>query len=110
MKKKIKKSLVVFCVALSVFVCNLMVVSADTCSKSSDGYHHFNHHYVTDPYDVVTTHQYLYGYDVNNIPIYKTCVVTTTYRDCQFACTACGIPQDSSIHTHVIVVTHSGKH
>lgn len=112
--KSVTKTFLMLCIALSVFMCNSTSAFAAVCEKSDDRLHHFSTHrrYLDTTYGVDGgTHWYLYGYDHNEVPIYKNdCKLTVLYCYCDYACSACGTIQEGARHTDQLVTNHSIKH
>ncbi len=107
------KTLSALCVTLLIFMCNSMLVSAAVCSGSSDGVHHFGSHADTGAgqLKVGGTHQYLYGYDNQNNPIYRNdCQIAYYFKYCEYSCNYCGTRQEGSQHEHLTGTIHSVKH
>ena len=113
MKKTMKRTVTALCVALAVFVCDSSLAFAAVCSKAPDGVHHFSvHRRAGAGYSVDGgTHRYLYGFDVNNNPIYKdNCSLTMGYEYCNMQCRYCTTYQENSQHEHYTSTRHSINH
>ena len=108
------KKIVITGLAVSLLVCNAFISQAVICSKSPDGVHHFNAHRAASAgYSVDRgTHEYLYGYDQNNNPIYRTdCKISDKYEYCEYICSYCGVANtDQGSHSHFIKTWHSINH
>lgn len=93
---------------------NAFVVQAAVCSNSPDGVHHFSVHKAANAgYSVdLGTHEYLYGYDQNNNPIYKNdCRRSERYQYCQYICSYCNKVNDTEgSHSHYVKTVHSINH
>lgn len=116
MKKSMKKTAFALCVALSVFMCNSAPAFASAriiCNGSPDHYHHFSKCQLEkDGYSKDGgTHSYLYGFDINNNPVYKNdCRITMRYQYCNYVCAYCNTKQDGARHEHHVLDTHSVVH
>jgi hypothetical protein len=110
--KSVKKTFLMLCIALSVFMCNSTSAFAAVCEKSEDGVHHFsNHHrHFTQIYsEDGGSHMYLYGYDQNNKPIYRyDCYRKLSYYWCNYACAYCDT--EDARHSHYATTSHSVNH
>lgn len=108
-----KKTVVAFLMALSVFSCSSMVSQAAVCGGSTpDGVHHFDAHRLLNAgYSVYKgTHQYLYGYTEDNKPIVRNdCRITWDYEYCENCCIYCNVGQGNT-HPELIRVRHSINH
>lgn len=110
-----KRKIVAIGIAPLIFACNSMTLQAATCPYSPDGVHHLSsnaHRSSGMGYSVDKgTHTYLWGYDVDENPIYKdNCKITESYEYCRFACNYCGaVDNDSPYHTHC-TTHHSINH
>lgn len=109
-----KKTILTVCIALTIFMCNSVPVSAAICNGSPDGVHHFWAHqrqYGTEYSVSVGTHKYIYGYDAQNKPIYQfDCEMKNHYQYCKYICSYCGIEQDGVLHSHYTSTSHSVNH
>lgn len=109
MKKKVITGLAVFLLLSNAFISQAVV-----CSKSPDGVHHFNvHRSANAGYSVDRgTHEYLYGYDQDNKPIYHNdCAISDSYQYCDYICKYCNAANpDQGSHSHFIMTWHSKSH
>ena len=112
MTKSMKKTIFALCIALSVFMCNSTFALAAVCNLSPDGVHHFSAHEQGVRFTVDGGfHEYLYGYDSQNRPIYKNdCKITYNNSYCNYVCKHCYIKQDNGQHTHSGSTSHSISH
>lgn len=107
-----KKIVLTVCVVFSVFIINSSTAMAAVCQNAPDGVHHFSEHVITGgAYDITFTHNYIYGYDHNNKPIYKECQMTDYYSWCMYKCKYCSVRNtDEGRHVHITYTTHSVNH
>lgn len=108
-----KKTIFALCIAMSIFMCDLMLASAVVCSAAPDGVHHFSgHESLGSLYGVEDgTHEYLYGYDHNEKPIYRNdCKLIQVYRACVFKCAYCNVRESDVQHGHHVYTLHSVDH
>lgn len=102
--------------AVAFLMCSGFVSWAAVCSSSNspDGVHHFNVHKDANAgYHVNRgTCTYLYAYDVNNNPIYRSdCIMTDCYEYCNYICKYCNKVDDTQgSHAHYAMTLHSVHH
>lgn len=123
-EKRMGKTVLTFCVAVSLFMCSSLSALATmqnvsspaseyVCSKSPDGYHHYsvwrraNAGYSKS----AGTHQYISAYDQYDCPIYRDdCELRHVYQYCNYECKYCMRERENSQHEHLIKTTHSIIH
>lgn len=109
-----RKTILVVSIALTMFMCNSVSASAAICSNSPDGVHHFNDHwrqYGAGHSVYGGTHEYLYGYDAQDKPIYKNdCELWHGYQYCKMRCSYCYTEQEGMQHEHYTSTSHSVNH
>lgn len=107
-----KKIVLTICVVLTALIINSSTALAAVCSGAPDGVHHFSEHVLTGgAHTVKSTHNYIYGYDQNNNPIYKECQKTDYYTWCEYKCAYCSVRNpDANRHTHITYTAHSANH
>lgn len=112
MKRSMKKTVFALCTALMIFMCNSTSAFAAICDGAPDGVHHFNFCFREKSVKISSEkHRYVYGYDVNNWPLYNyDCTVTYYHQYCIYLCQYCGTKQEGSQHTHLISTVHSVNH
>lgn len=110
--KKIKVLLSVIIMLIIMGVNNLPSFAA-VCNLSPDGVHHFCDHRrlgvgYTEPGGY---HEYLYGYDEKNKPIYNNdCWQTIVYEYCVNCCKYCRIVGPDDKHPEYATTNHSVLH
>lgn len=115
MKKSGAKTIFAFCIALTLFMSHSTLAFAAICDNAPgpDKVHHFDicvregTGFVRDG----GTHTYLYGYDAQHNPIYRSdCRLVYRYENCNHHCRYCGLKQDGDRHYHLESTTHSIDH
>ncbi len=108
-----KKSILTICIIFSVFMINSTSVFAAVCNNAPDGVHHFDGHRREggEFSREGETHTYLYGYDAQHKPIYRSdCKITYYSQYCNYVCEYCGTMQGGTRHTHTTRTVHSKDH
>lgn len=107
-------SLVVLILSLSLIFASMPCYAFNTCpGNSPDGVHHFSgHKSLNYGYnESLGYHSYLYGYDSNNNPIYRSdCLMSQAYHYCENFCVYCNATLEGSRHTEKDNIIHSKLH
>ena len=110
--KKFGKCVLVLALVFILSFSGKMISHAAVCSSSPDGVHHFHHVQQPSGYTVyVGTHEYLFGYDENDNPIYHNdCQLMNVYTYCRMICDYCGKTDGNPDHDHRTGTLHSVPH
>ncbi len=111
MKKKITKTFLTLYAAFTVLMCSSSLATAAVASPDSTNHvHDFEYVHVATREDDAGTHQYIWGYDPDENPIYHyDCRLTNIVWIRVPQCTICGL-QHGDPYESVVYIKHSIDH